>query len=58
MIAKLIVHGKDRADAITKMQAALNEFIIRGIHSNIPFQAWGTKEKKYRFIAKNKVKTG
>jgi hypothetical protein len=26
--------------------------------SNIPFQAWGTKEKKYRFIAKNKVKTG
>ena len=39
MIAKLIVHGKDRADAITKMQAALNEFIIRGIHSNIPFQA-------------------
>lgn len=39
MIAKLIVHGKDRADAITKMQAALNEFVIRGIHSNIPFQA-------------------
>ena len=39
MIAKLIVHGKDRADAILKMQAALNEFVIRGIHSNIPFQA-------------------
>lgn len=39
MIAKLIVHGKDRAEAITKMQAALNEFVIRGIHSNIPFQA-------------------
>ncbi len=39
MIAKLIVHGKDRMDAITKMRAALNEFVIRGIHSNIPFQA-------------------
>ncbi len=39
MIAKLIVHGKDRLDAITKMRAALNEFVIRGIHSNIPFQA-------------------
>ena len=39
MIAKLIVHAKDRNEAITKMQAALNEFVIRGIHSNIPFQA-------------------
>ena len=39
MIAKLIVHGKDRMDAITKMRAALNKFVIRGIHSNIPFQA-------------------
>ena len=39
MIAKLIVHGKDRLDAITKMRAALNQFVIRGIHSNIPFQA-------------------
>ena len=39
MIAKLIVHGKDRLDAITKMRAALNAFAIRGISSNIPFQA-------------------
>ena len=39
MIAKLIVHGKDRAEAIDKMRAALNDFVIRGIHSNIPFQA-------------------
>jgi propionyl-CoA carboxylase alpha chain len=39
MIAKLIVHGKDRHDAIEKMRAALNGFVIRGISSNIPFQA-------------------
>jgi len=39
MIAKLIVHGKDRAEAIEKMRAALNDFVIRGIHSNIPFQS-------------------
>jgi propionyl-CoA carboxylase alpha chain len=39
MIAKLIVHGKDRAEAIDKMRSALNDFVIRGIHSNIPFQA-------------------
>ncbi|UCU92019.1 acetyl/propionyl/methylcrotonyl-CoA carboxylase subunit alpha [Hydrogenophaga taeniospiralis] len=39
MIAKLIVHGKDRNEAITKMREALNGFVIRGISSNIPFQA-------------------
>jgi propionyl-CoA carboxylase alpha chain len=39
MIAKLIVHGKDRPDAIAKMREALNGFVIRGISSNIPFQA-------------------
>ncbi len=39
MIAKLIVHGSDRADAIAKMREALNGFVIRGISSNIPFQA-------------------
>ena len=39
MIAKLIVHGTDRNDAIAKMREALNGFVIRGISSNIPFQA-------------------
>ena len=39
MIAKLIVHGTDRNDAIAKMREALNGFVIRGISSNIPVQA-------------------
>ncbi len=39
MIAKLIVHGKDRNEAIARMREALNGFVIRGISSNIPFQA-------------------
>ncbi len=39
MIAKLIVHGKDRAEAIARMREALNAFVIRGINSNIPFQS-------------------
>ncbi len=39
MIAKLIVHGKDRNEAIAMMREALNGFVIRGISSNIPFQA-------------------
>jgi propionyl-CoA carboxylase alpha chain len=39
MVAKLIVHGRDRNDAIAKMREALNGFVIRGISSNVPFQA-------------------
>lgn len=37
LIAKLIVHGKDREDAIMKMRRALDEFIIEGIKTTIPF---------------------
>ncbi len=39
MIAKLITHGKDRHEAITRMRAALDGFVIRGVASNVPFQA-------------------
>jgi propionyl-CoA carboxylase alpha chain len=39
MIAKLVVHGFDRADAIRRMREALNGFVIRGVTSNVPFQA-------------------
>ncbi len=39
MIAKLIVHGSDRADAIRRMRAALDGFVIRGISSNVAFQS-------------------
>ena len=39
MIAKLIVHGATREQAIERMRDALNAFVIRGISSNIPFQA-------------------
>ena len=38
MIAKLIVHGKNRQEAIMKMKRALAEFLIDGIESNIDFQ--------------------
>ncbi len=38
MIAKVIVHGKDRKEAIAKMKRALYEFIISGIETNIEFQ--------------------
>lgn len=37
MIAKLIVHGKDRIDSINKMKSALGEFVIDGVTTNIDF---------------------
>ena len=37
MIAKLIVSGQDRAEAITRMKRALQEFVIEGIKTTIPF---------------------
>lgn len=39
MVAKLIVHGADRADALQRMRKALSDFRIGGITTNIPLQA-------------------
>jgi acetyl-CoA carboxylase biotin carboxylase subunit len=36
LIAKLIVHGCDRAEAIAKMERALSQFIVQGIQTSIP----------------------
>ena len=38
MIAKLIVKGRNREEAITKMKVALSEMLIEGIQTNIDFQ--------------------
>ena len=38
MLLKLIVHGKDRQDAIRKMRSALGELVIEGIETNLDFQ--------------------
>ena len=63
MIAKLIVHGADRHEAIAKMREALDGFVIRGISSNIPFQAALLAHPKFvagdfntGFIAENYAK--
>jgi propionyl-CoA carboxylase alpha chain len=47
MIAKLIVHGPTRADAIERMRDALNAFVIRGVSTNIPFQAALMQHKRF-----------
>jgi acetyl-CoA carboxylase biotin carboxylase subunit len=36
LVAKLIVHGKDRDEAIQRMKRALSMFVIEGIHTTIP----------------------
>lgn len=38
MVAKVIVHGEDREDAIRKMRSALGEVVIDGITTNLDFQ--------------------
>ena len=37
MIGKLIIHGRDRMDAIQKMKAAISEFKITGVETILPF---------------------
>ncbi len=37
LIAKLIVHGKDREETLARMRRALDEFIIEGVKTTIPF---------------------
>ncbi|HEU5450640.1 MAG TPA: acetyl-CoA carboxylase biotin carboxylase subunit [Terriglobales bacterium] len=36
LIAKLVVRGKDRNEAISRMTRALNMFVVEGIHTTIP----------------------
>ncbi len=36
LIAKLIVHGKDRTEAIARMERALSQFVVQGIETSIP----------------------
>ncbi|MBP1155134.1 MULTISPECIES: acetyl-CoA carboxylase biotin carboxylase subunit [unclassified Paenibacillus] len=47
MIAKLIVWGTDRDEAIQRMKRALSEFTIEGIHSTIPFHLKLLEHKKF-----------
>ncbi len=47
MIAKLIVTADDREEAIKRMYRALDEFIIEGVHTTIPFHKKVMKHEKF-----------
>ena len=48
MIAKLIVSAQTREEAIVKMERALQEFIIEGIHTTIPLHLQLMKDPDFR----------
>jgi acetyl-CoA carboxylase, biotin carboxylase subunit len=39
LLAKVITHGADRADALTRMRRAVSEFIVEGIRTTLPLHA-------------------
>ena len=48
MLMKMIVHGKNREEAIAKMRSALGELIIEGIETNVDFQFDILSHEAYR----------
>ena len=48
MVAKLIVHGKDREHALSRMDRALRELVIEGIKTNIERQRWMINHKVFK----------
>jgi acetyl-CoA carboxylase biotin carboxylase subunit len=48
LIAKLITHGKDRTEAIQRMQRALDMFIVEGIHTTIPLHRIILRDEEFK----------
>jgi acetyl-CoA carboxylase biotin carboxylase subunit len=48
LIAKLIVHGVDRAEAIAKMERALSQFVVQGIDTSIPLHQAIFQDEDFR----------
>ena len=47
LIAKLIVRGKTREEAVAHAKRALRDFHIRGIHSTLPFHQYMLEDEKF-----------
>jgi 3-methylcrotonyl-CoA carboxylase alpha subunit len=48
MLAKLIVYGSDRVAAVARMDAALEDFVVDGIRTNIPLLSWIVRDQAFR----------
>ena len=48
MVAKLIVRAPTREEAMTKMERALDEFIIEGVKTTVPFHQWLLRQEDFR----------
>jgi len=48
LLAKLIVHGRDRAEAIARAERALSEFVLTGPKTTIPFHRAILAEPDFR----------
>jgi len=48
LIAKVIAHGGDREEAMTRMQRALEMFIVEGIHTSIPLHQRIFRDEEFR----------
>jgi acetyl-CoA carboxylase biotin carboxylase subunit len=48
LIAKLICHGKDREEAMDKMQRALSQFVVQGIYTSIPLHQRIFADEEFR----------
>ncbi len=48
MVSKLICKGRDRAEAIARMERALREFVVKGIKTSIPFHREVMKNETFR----------
>jgi acetyl-CoA carboxylase biotin carboxylase subunit len=48
LIAKLIVHGRDRTEAMAKMERALSQFIVRGVQTSISLHQAILADKGFR----------
>lgn len=48
MIAKLVVHGADRNEAIERLCRAIDEYYINGIQTTLPFGKWAVRTEAFR----------
>ena len=48
MIGKLIAYGKDRAEAMRRMQIGLEEMIVEGIQTTIPFHLKALRDPRFQ----------